>query len=187
MNFPSGTPEWLNAFKTAAAVSNEDYPPAHAFKLALDCLCPAARFEIGHAFEVLASYPLRLRSFKVWHFDNAPRFKRFRFLTEHLRDEPQSSSMGQVVETGKPLWIRNVAEEPKFYRREEAARLGIRTGVLVPAKFKSEVVAVVELFATEIRDADAATLEILEYLGIILGRIVERKRLETAIEKLHSS
>jgi len=98
---------------------------------------------------------------------------------------PGEGLPGRVWETGKPVWIEEVAEDPDFPRARAAARDGLHTGLAFPILLESETLGVVELFARERRACDDDMLRTLAGIGSSqIGQFIERRRAAEEVRRL---
>jgi signal transduction histidine kinase len=119
----------------------------------------------------------------IWHLSNADSFEPFRTRTEEVRFVSGGELPGRVLESGKPVWMVNVTEDPNFPRASAAAACGIKAGFGFPVLIEHEVVAVLEFFAGEALEPDNALLDVMAHIGTQIGRVVERKRAEVMLQQ----
>jgi diguanylate cyclase (GGDEF)-like protein/PAS domain S-box-containing protein len=89
---------------------------------------------------------------------------------------------GQVLSSGKPLWIPEIDEADSFPRKVAARNMGFRSAVGIPVLSGSEVVAVLEFFSREPKQEDEQMVEVITTVGAQVGTAILRKRSE---ERLH--
>jgi signal transduction protein with GAF and PtsI domain len=70
--------------------------------------------------------------------------------TEGTHLVPEAGLPGLVLDSGKPVWIPDMSDEPDFPRFEQAVIEGVRAGFAFPVLVQNEVVAVVEFFTAEV-------------------------------------
>jgi hypothetical protein len=78
---------------------------------------------------------------------------------------------GRVWESGDPIWVPNVLEDPTMTRALPALRGGLRCAVVFPVLEAGQVSAVVELLADEVRREDDELLMRFFDVGRRLGRL----------------
>ena len=93
---------------------------------------------------------------------------------------PGVGLIGQVWETGRPLWHGDV-QAASFPRLEMAARYDLRGFFAFPIRSGTETFGVMEFFSIEIRPPDDALLNMVGAIGIHAGQFVERRRAEQAL------
>ena len=84
---------------------------------------------------------------------------------------------GRVLETGEPAWIVDVTKDANFPRAQLARDIKVRAGFAFPLLVGEVVVAVLELFSREAAEPDPEILDIMRYVGVQVGRIIERETL----------
>ena len=90
---------------------------------------------------------------------------------------------GRAWANGKPLWILDVTDDSNFPRRPLALKNGLKGASAFPVFSGTDVVAVLEFFASNAREPNASLLELMSQIGQQLGRVIERQRAEDAMRK----
>jgi PAS domain S-box-containing protein len=89
---------------------------------------------------------------------------------------------GRVWASGRPEWIPDVAHDPNFTQAPVAADVGLHGGFAVPIRRGSDVLGVMEFFASEIiREPDTELLEMMDAVGAQVGQFIERTEAERAL------
>ncbi len=152
-----------------------------ATQVCVDEVCAHTGWPIGHLF--LLSSDDQLLSTSIWHLDRPETFDVFCRETEALHLERGIGLPGQVLASGKPLWITDVSSDAYFARRREAQQTGIHSAFAFPVLVGNEVVAVLEFFSQDEDEPDEPLLEIMANIGTQLGRVVERERATRALRE----
>ena len=66
-----------------------------------------------------------------------------------MRFAPGIGMPGQVLASGKPVWMADLASDPDFPRAKAAGDIEVRTGFGFPVLVGREVAAVLEFFADQ--------------------------------------
>ena len=111
------------------------------------------------------------------------RFTRLRRATQLAHLRKGVGLLGLVFETARPELTSDVAEFPPI-RRDVMLRSGTRSMAAVPAMVRDQAVAALEFFADEPRAKDERIVECMANLGVQLGRVAERIRLEQQIAEI---
>ena len=124
-----------------------------------------------------------LRCVDFWHgpsmsLDGFETFSRSRTFTRG------SGLPGRIWESGKPAWIPDVSNDPKFVRASYAADAGLRGAFGFPIHLGDEIVGVMEFFSQEIRQPDRDLNDIISSVGFQIGQFHERKRSEEKLAHL---
>jgi PAS domain S-box-containing protein len=92
---------------------------------------------------------------------------------------------GQVWRSGAPLWMRDVARDPRFLRAPAAAAAGLHAGFAFPVTLAGETLGVIELFGSQPLPPDEALLRTVASIGGHVGQFIERTRAEEALAATH--
>ena len=172
--------EFVELLQAVAVAANEAATVVEAMQLCLERVCAHSGWLVGHVYAEANDGTGEFES-RVWHGADSERFAPFRANTEDMRFVQGRELPGQVLRSGKPVWIVDVTIDPGFLRAEAAAAAGIKAAFAFPVLIGHEVVAVLEFFAREALQPDEQLLEVASHLGTQLGRVVERKRAELAL------
>ena len=166
-----------------ADAANEASSIDGAIRTCLDEVCAHTGWPVGHAYVLAADGSGALEPSSIWHLGRPRRFAAFRRATRSTRLAPGEGLPGRVLASGEPAWIVDVTADPNFPRAQAAETTGVKAGFAFPVLVGREVVAVLEFFAEEAVEPDAALLEIMAHVGTQLGRVVERARAEDALRE----
>lgn len=83
---------------------------------------------------------------------------------------------GLVVQTGEPVIIADLAEEPRFLRRG-VVEAGFQTFVALPLKAKGEIAGCLNVAERRIRTMTPDDVEFLSAIGAVVGRAVANANL----------
>jgi PAS domain S-box-containing protein len=148
----------------------------HAMKLTLRKICEATGWELGEAW-VRKGDQLELRSF--WHMS-----KDHQLFDEGLTGFRARRGMGlpgHAWLTKNPVWMRNLASDPRFLRGSLARTLGLVAAMAVPVLSSDEVVAVLVFFVSQPRDEDEHMIDVVSAVSAQLGSLIRRKQVEEAL------
>lgn len=167
---------FVRLLQAVAVAANEARTVEDAFLHCLDRICKHTGWPVGHVYMAGEDLTGDLVPTKLWHMDDPLRYEVFRRVTETTRLAPGVGLPGRVLATHKPAWIVDVRNDPNFPRAGMAYDIGLRAGFGFPVVVGTEVVAVLEFFATEPAAPDEALLDVMVHVGTQLGRVIERKR-----------
>jgi len=160
---------------------------AATFEEAIQCfltdVCMFTGWPVGHAYVLAPDGAERLVPTRIWYMHQPERFANFREVTETTEFEPGVGLPGRVLASGKPEWITDVTKDANFPRAKLAEDIGVRAGFAIPVLVGSQVVAVLEFFATEALEPDESLLMTFMQTGSQLGRVAERSRAEKALRE----
>lgn len=164
--------------ETVATAANQAASTDDAIVLALQEICRYTQWPVGHAFHVTRAEtgtPVSASS-RVWHLADDGRFAAFRDATITFGNAAELGLPGRVLRSGAPAWIRDIGADPDFPRAASAQRAGLHSAFSFPVLVGAEVVAILEFFAGQVMEPDAALLRVMAQVGTQLGRVVERER-----------
>ena len=124
-----------------------------------------------------------LRCTDVWRGPQAL-FPEFEALSRKLALVPGSGLPGRVWQERRPVWLRDVVNDPNFPRSGAALRDGLRAGLGFPILAGDEVLGVLEFFSAEAREPDAELVEMMATIGGQIGQFTVRLRAEQELTTL---
>ncbi len=170
--------EHLELLRAIVVAANQSSSVDDVLKLSLSHICQTTGWPLGHAYVVdSCDNGPELIPTASWYGD-ADRFNAFKDVTQTTKLNSGIGLPGRVLSTGMPLWITDVSRDQNFPRIAAARRAGIVAGFALPVLVDKEVVAVLEFFSDQRVEPKPFFLQLMEEIGIQLGRVVERKRVE---------
>ncbi len=173
---------FVRLLQAVAATANEAPSVGAALRTCLDLVCTHIGWPVGHAFVADASDPDLLLPSGPWRVQNARVHDRFRIATRRLRFRGGVGLPGRVLHTGEPAWVVDLRRDKTFLRATAADDARLRAVFAMPVLVADRVVAVLEFLRAEPGAPDAELLEIARYVGTQLGRLIERRRAEEALQ-----
>ncbi|MDP9021502.1 MAG: PAS domain S-box protein [Actinomycetota bacterium] len=168
---------------TAAANATSDVETA--LRTAIEEVCRTVGWPVGHAYLADVADGDRLVP-TDWWFTDGPRYQPFVDATEATAFVAGTGLPGRVLVTGEPAWIVDVVEDPNFPRSAVAAEVDLRTGMAFPVLSGDQVTAVLEFYTRERFEPDLAMLKMMGMIGTQLGRVIERQRARTDLERANA-
>jgi len=175
---------FVKLLELVTVAANEAATVEEAIDVVVHQVCAHSGWPVGHAFLKAGAESGELYPTDVWHMDHPRKYAVLRNITESPSFSAEAGLPGRVLSTGKPVFIENVAEDPKLPRVKGFIDAGVRTGFAFPLLVGREVVGVLEFFSPRAVKREESFMEVMAYVGTLLGRVVERKRAEA---KLHHS
>lgn len=173
---------FVRLLQVVAATANETPSVGAALRTCLDLVCSHTGWPVGHAFITDAADPDVLLPSGPWRVQNACPHDRFRIATKRRKFRRGVGLPGHVLDTGEPAWVVDVRSEKTFLRGAAAEDADLRAVFAMPVLVGDRVVAVLEFLRAEPAAPDAELLEIARYVGTQLGRMIERRRAEEALQ-----
>ncbi len=90
---------------------------------------------------------------------------------------------GQVYQSSKPMFIQNLAEDKQFTRKQEAIKVGLRSGYFVPILMKKSIYGVIEMLTYKQAESDESLLNMLFYIGCLIGEYIKRQHTVNELRK----
>ena len=176
----------LTLLRRVAEAANVATSIEAALQLVVDLVCEHTSWPVGHVFGVDGE---ALRSLAVWHVADEARFAAFRTVTHETPMMCGVGLPGRVLEDKAPLWLVDAVGRDDLPRSTSARAAGIRAGFGFPIAVGVEVVAVAEFFTTSTLEPDAEVLQLMQTVGIQVGRVFERQRSEANLvfDALHDA
>ena len=88
---------------------------------------------------------------------------------------------GRVWASGESIWITDTRKDKNLPRQAVARAVGLRHAFAFPIRSRGTMVAVIDLFAAEVRGIDPEQAELLEAVGHQLGSFIERTESRRAV------
>jgi len=169
--------------RSVAFASNQATNFSDALRATLQDFCAYNAWPVAHAYVLSNDKPDLLESSHIWHLEDPLRFETFRSATEAMRFQKGKGLPGRVLESHEPAWITNIAGDSNFPRAKLAKDTGLKTGMACSVVVGSNVVAVLEFYATESLEPDLELLDSMVHVGTHLGRVFERDQAKEALSE----
>ena len=170
----------VNILQKIAVAANESSDVNIALQICLDEVCKFADWPIGHVYMTDTKNPERLLPTKIWFLKHPRKHKEFRKMTESTTFNSGDSLPGQVLATGKPIWLNEFTKHAlsKVPRARLAKKTGIKAAFAFPVFIGKYTAAVLEFFSFEAKEPDDNFLGLMNAIGTQLGRAIERHHAE---------
>ncbi|UTW56376.1 methyl-accepting chemotaxis protein [Kordiimonas sp. SCSIO 12610] len=149
----------------------------------LKSVCEYSGWPVGHAY-IWDKFSEQLLSSRNWYLKPGSSFEAFVEVSEQASFKVGLGLPGRVVESGKPLFIKNVMEDSNFPRNKQAKNLGVRGAFAVPIKIGKDTIAVAEFFAEEEAEASEMLMGLMLTAASQMARVFERNQRTKAIDSL---
>src|SRR5262249_18270520 len=137
---------WLRLLYDLAVVANMAPTVEEAIQQALDRICMATGWPVGHAYLPAPDASGAWVPTVLWHLDDPERFAAWQQATQTTQIAPGEGLIGRVGISGQPERSEAVATAAAFLRRQAAAAVHLTTGYAVPLLIQQEVVGVLEFY-----------------------------------------
>ncbi|MFO0791419.1 MAG: chemotaxis protein CheB [Pirellulales bacterium] len=172
----------LRVFHDVTMAANEAKSFEAAVSAALESVTEYNGWIVGHAWRPSLDEIVLI---KAWHCRPDARelqvdCEAFRQATELEKLSYDDPFIGEVVRTGRLQWLPNLTETAGS-TNEFPRRFGLRSAIAFPVVLNDDVVAVLAFFSNKRIERDDRFMEIMPQVGIQLGHVFERKRLEREV------
>ena len=161
----------LELLKDVATTANQATTVAQAMQFAVERVCEFTGWPLGHACMPAISQT-HLLSSHIWSGIEERRFDAFRAASEVSGFSIAADLPARSHYRARPIWVRDLANDPNFARQSAAQQAGIKSAFAFPVLSGNEVIAVLEFFALPSPTSDDALLEIMTLVGNQLGQVV---------------
>jgi PAS domain S-box-containing protein len=145
----------------------------------LESVCAQTHWELGELWVVDPKAEL-LRWVGYWHA-SPQAAEPFVTTSRELAFARGDGLPGRAWASGDPVWDVDIASDPSFRRAEAASAAGLHAASAFPVRLGAEVLGVMALFSSEVRQPDEELIDLVASLGSQIGQFVERKRAEEAL------
>ena len=154
-----------------SVVSSEE----EAYIACLSRICQFFESQLGHVY-LFDHARNRLMPSGIYYTEQDYKFKDFKTKTEQEELRLGQDIPGLTVREKKPIWLEDLSHLSHIDRIDsllKAEGTAVRSAVAFPIYMHHEIVAVLEVFTAK-RQADDDLHITLSYLGVLIGRLLER-------------
>ena len=156
-----------------ADASNRTGSVSDIFHFALGEVCGFAGWEVGTVFFADSG---SLRPGPLWHSTPASTAEALRRVTEVISSSDFLA--GQVLASREARWADNLGRHSVCPQQAAASECGLRASCAFPVLVGTEIAAVLQFFTAGDLELDESRLGMLAQVGMQLGRVIERARVE---------
>lgn len=178
--------EILRLLQDVTRSANEARTVEDLLRTALRRIAQFNDWQVGHVWQAADDDSGQLVSSDLWYVRGQngrllQKFERFKQACAGLRIASGDCLVGNVMETRVPEWIDDIAQLDGW-SRDRGAEFGLRAAVAFPILIEgNELVAVMEFFSARPICREANFMAILPDIGIQIGHVIQRKRLEKLV------
>jgi diguanylate cyclase (GGDEF)-like protein/PAS domain S-box-containing protein len=174
--------ELTSLLESLAVAANEARSPEQAMRTCLTRICDYTGWPVGHGVIFGENPADEKNQISLWALENAARWQKFKQASEPYRYASWAGGLiGNLIDTKRALWVRDVAKLEGFQRAQAAVECGIRSGFAFPVTAGDKVVAFLEFYSDEVMEPDESLMRVFNNIGAQLGRVAERRNAESAL------
>jgi diguanylate cyclase (GGDEF)-like protein/PAS domain S-box-containing protein len=170
----------IAVLRRIADAANLSETANQALQACIDLICSHVGWPLGHAYIKKGD---EFVSSGVWQDRGSSRFRSFREESERLSFASGPGLIGQAIATRAPCWQLSVDSDPSFLRRDAAQATSLASGLAFPVLIGDQVLAVLEFYSNARHEPEPALLELMAYVGMQLGRVIERDQTRQLLEQ----
>ena len=99
-------------------------------------------------------------------------------LSREVAYKPGVGLIGQVWQSGQPLWVADVTKDARVLQTAFTSDVGIRGGFVFPVISEGKTIGVLAFNSRQVREPDERLLKAILAIGSQIGQFLERKRAE---------
>jgi diguanylate cyclase (GGDEF)-like protein/PAS domain S-box-containing protein len=172
----------LNLDRTVTRILADAVTFAAALRDAISAICESEGWEAGQFWRLDESKGV-MRFHDGWSIAN-PTIEQYVTEARTMTLERGIGLVGTVWQTGKPLWVADLTQDPRLVRKDITDRTGWRGAFLFPVLSKGRPIGVLDFNAPRIEQPDEHLLQVIYVLGTQIGNLFERS---IAVEQLRES
>ncbi len=172
----------LRLLQQVTATCSNATDVSDALSATIEAVCKHADWPVGHAYRMGGASEAAAMSSVAWWLADEDRYAEFSRCSESESLQPGVEFSRRVVEGDGPVWVTDIASDPGFSLRAEAAGAGLCAACAFPVVVGDQLVAVLEFFADTPRPCDDELIKVMSSIGVELGRVFERDRSRRAID-----
>src|SRR3990172_408325 len=143
-------------------------------------VCETQGWECGRYFRVDDEAGV-LRFEEFWSIPDAD-LDEFIARSRAISYTPGVGLMGRVWQSGEPLWVPDIATDPRS-RQRMAPAAGLRGAFLFPLVAEGKVIGVLGFNIRQVREPDERLLVAARVIGSQVGQFLQRKQAEEALRE----
>jgi PAS domain S-box-containing protein len=173
----------LRLLQDITRVANEARTVDEAMLAAMKRISQFNGWQVGHAWRLADEGSGQMVSSGIWFTSDEAhnaigKLEEFQETCATHRFAPGEGMVGAVMQSRGPQWVDDI-KRYEDWRRGSAEEFGLHAAIAFPVTVNNgEVVAVLELFSDHTVKRDKRFMEIMPDVGMQLGHVIERKRLE---------
>src|SRR5882672_3600461 len=150
-------------------------------KAVIHVVCEALDWDCGRFFRVDEEAGT-MRFAEFWA-KPGPQFDLYIERSRKVTYDSGVGLLGVVWKTGEPLWVADVARDPRASRKTIASEAGMHSAFVFPVNSGGKIIGALGFNSGEIREPDENLLEAIHVIGAQIGLFVQRKQAEEILRE----
>jgi diguanylate cyclase (GGDEF)-like protein/PAS domain S-box-containing protein len=160
---------------------SESDSASDALTAAIRTVCEAQHWDCGRFFRADEDAGV-LRLAEFWS-KPGPQFDLYIERSRRVTYAPGVGIAGIVWQTGEPLWVADVAQDPRASRKTIASEAGMHGAFVFPVNSGGKIIGVLGFNSREIREPDENLLQAIHVIGSQIGQFVQRKQADEILRE----
>jgi len=148
---------------------------------AIRTVCEAQHWDCGRFFRYDEDAGV-LRFAEFWSIPG-PQFDLYIERSRKVTYAPGVGLIGVAWQTGEPLWVADVARDPRASRKTIANEAGMHGAFVFPVNSGEKTIGVLGFNSREIREPDENLLQAIHVIGSQIGQFVQRKQADEVLRE----
>ena len=166
---------YVQLLQQVAVATNDAGTIEAALSQSLELICTSTEWELGHIMWPRGTDDLVMESSRIWYRPEPDTYQEFTKVTEESTESVRLGLSGRAFLTKQPAWTCESSFEMPSERLRVGIKQGFKSAICFPILVHDEAYAIFELISQEPLKIDRHSLDVLETLGSLIGRAVERK------------
>src|SRR5688572_11014418 len=150
-----------------------------ALKGALQAVCESENWQLGRYLPVDEAAGV-LRFGEAWTVDN-PEMALYIEESRAMKYPPGHGLVGKVWQSGAPLWVPDITDDPRAARAGLARRTGLRGALVIPIASAGKTIGIFIFHSWQIRQPDERLLQAMSVIGGQIAQLMKRAEAEEAM------
>jgi diguanylate cyclase (GGDEF)-like protein/PAS domain S-box-containing protein len=154
---------------------------SQGLKAALSAICESEHWECARYLRADAEAN-ELRFAEAWNVAN-PDVERYIEISRTMTYPPGHGIVGRVWQSGEPLWVPDITQDPRVARSGLAMETGLRGAFAVPVKSEGRTLGVCIFHSREIREPDERLLQAIGMISDQIAQFLRRMQAEAQLRQ----
>src|SRR5258706_7714067 len=178
---PKRAEQLLRLEHNVARCVSETEGASAALKAVIRAVCEALDWDCGRFFRVDEEAGL-LRLAEFWA-KRGPQFDLYIERSHSVTYMPGKGIAGRVWQTGAPIWVADMTQDPRVSQRSIAVEAGMHGAFVFPVNSQGRTIGALAFNSREIREPDEGLLQAIHVIGAQIGQFLQRKEAEEVLRE----